>query len=313
MTKTEIHHKMRSRKRYGHHQKRTHQFLQTYLPYVPLFLIISSIIGLSFTKLPFRRGVLSYTTDISVQNLLLDTNQQRLANNVAALTLNKQLDVAAQAKADDMAKRNYWSHNTPDGNTPWVFIQQAGYHYQKAGENLAYGFATTSDTITGWMNSPHHRENLLDPAFQDVGFGFANVPDYQNNGQETVVVAMYGRPAMPSLTLTQAPGISLNTVTPTGLSTTLAAATEKSSQEPAAKGIALAQLLTRGYVPWIDGVVLLATLACLAMMLVRHGNSLRKTWLKGEKFVLRHPLFDITVISFLGLCVLLSQTIGVIR
>src|SRR5690606_1752560 len=77
---------------------------------------------------------------------------------------------------------------------PWVFINNAGYNYLRAGENLAYGFATSGDTISGWMNSPTHRNNMLDTAFVEVGFGFANSENFNDSGPETVVVAMYAKP-----------------------------------------------------------------------------------------------------------------------
>jgi hypothetical protein len=70
-----------------------------------------------------------------------------------------------------MAARDYWSHNTPDGQTPWSFITAAGYNYQTAGENLAYGFSTASDTVTGWMNSTEHRANILNGKFKELGVG----------------------------------------------------------------------------------------------------------------------------------------------
>src|SRR5690606_3424397 len=116
------------------------------------------------------------------------------ANGKAALSLNDKLNAAAQAKAEDMKARNYWSHNTPDGQEPWVFFDAQGYIYKKAGENLAYGFATSTETVTGWMNSPSHKANLLDGAFTEVGFGFANSENFVSTGNETIIVAMYAQP-----------------------------------------------------------------------------------------------------------------------
>src|SRR5690606_34410957 len=120
------------------------------------------------------------------------TNTQRTANGLTGLTLNGQLNAAAQAKADDMAARDYWSHNTPEGDAPWVFIVNAGYQYQTAGENLAYGFLNSTATVKGWMDSPGHRANILNGSYKEVGFGIANSANYQGTGPETIVVAMYG-------------------------------------------------------------------------------------------------------------------------
>src|SRR5438132_3215953 len=76
------------------------------------------------------------------------------------------------------------------------FCFKSGYLYQKLGENLAAGFSDEQSTVNGWMASPPHRENLLDSAFSDVGFGFANNPDYTSagGGPMTIVVAFYGNP-----------------------------------------------------------------------------------------------------------------------
>lgn len=138
--------------------------------------------------------VLSFATNTSLTGLLNETNSQRQSANEPVLRTNAQLTAAAQAKANDMASRNYWSHVTPDGHQPWWFVTNAGYEYQSTGENLAYGFTTSQATVIGWMNSPGHRANILNAEYQDVGFGIANAESYQNDGQQTIVVALYGRP-----------------------------------------------------------------------------------------------------------------------
>ena len=275
---------------------------------MPLALIISTMLVLSVGMHKLRHGVLSYATNVSSQALLEATNQQRIANHVAGLRLNDKLSAAAQAKANDMATRNYWAHNTPDGNPPWVFFNQAGYTYEKAGENLAYGFASSADTVAGWMNSPSHRENLLDSAFEDVGFGFANVANYQGKGNETIVVAEYGTPRI-TLTSTQLPSIPLN-ATYAGRAATLGT---NVNAEPASRTIAVSQLLAGGRLPGINLLIVVSALFGLGLLLIKHSLALRKSLIKGERFALHHPLFDITVLSFLGLCAMLLQNTGVIR
>ncbi len=304
-TSRQTHHK----KRYGQHQKQTSHFLKTYWPYMPLALIVSSIIVLGAGMHKVGHSVLSFATDISAQNLLASTNQQRSSNKVAPLTLNSQLSAAAQAKANDMATRNYWSHNTPDGNPPWVFFDKAGYTYQKAGENLAYGFASSADTVTGWMNSPAHRDNLLDSAFADVGFGFANVADYQGKGPETIVVAEYGTPRL-TLSAASLPSIPLNA---TYAITSGALGASSTNAEPASRTIAVSQLLSGGRVPGINLFIVISALFAIGLLFIKHSLALRKVFVKGERYALQHPLFDITVASFLGLCFMLLQASGVIR
>src|SRR6266702_4531171 len=130
------------KKRHGHHHKHTKHYEKPYWPYLPLLVIV--VVGLVGNAwLSRRQQVLGATSAIASSSLLQATNAQRTSNHEQTLTLNSELDNAAQAKATDMATRNYWSHNTPDGKTPWVFVQQSGYQYQLAAENLAYGFRSS--------------------------------------------------------------------------------------------------------------------------------------------------------------------------
>lgn len=184
-----------AKKRTAQHHRRSKAYHKAYWPYLPLLLIVG--LGLVANSLMPGLGhhkVLGYATDMSIQTLLSDTNSQRDSNGLGNLGLNAQLDQAAQNKANDMATRDYWSHNTPDGLTPWSFITAVGYNYQTAGENLAYGFDTADQTVTAWMNSPEHRANILNTTYQEVGFGIANSANYQNSGPETIIVAMYAEP-----------------------------------------------------------------------------------------------------------------------
>lgn len=203
------------RKRHGHHQKRTNHFLNVYKPFLP-FLVLALVAGtVVVTRLANKpttlssdstaspqTQVLAYATGVSPNGLLNGTNQRRAAVGQSALTINDKLTQAAQAKANDMISRNYWSHNTPDGTPPWAFITNAGYSYSRAGENLACGFDDSPSVITGWYNSPSHRDNMLTPQYTDVGFGIANGSAYScgdfGPSEQTVIVAMYGTPYTPA-------------------------------------------------------------------------------------------------------------------
>ena len=133
-------------------------------------------------------NVLAYATEMSRSALLAGTNAARNQNGLGNLTLDTQLSNAAQAKAEHMVANDYWAHVAPDGPQPWYFFGQAGYTYQRAGENLAYGFSNSQNTINGWMNSPGHRANIVGE-YADVGFGFVQTPNFVGSGQQTIVVA----------------------------------------------------------------------------------------------------------------------------
>ena len=155
--------------------------------YIVLFLLLQ----FSFRVLKLTRpDILGFATDINVEQLLNLTNLKRAESGLSSLNLDSQLSTAAQAKANDMFAKGYWAHNAPDGTTPWVFINQAGYQYIYAGENLAKDFGNSTGVVDAWMNSSSHRENILKKEYQDVGFAVVN---NRLAGEETtLVVQMFG-------------------------------------------------------------------------------------------------------------------------
>ena len=137
-------------------------------------------------------SVLGRATTTSISGLLQDTNQAREKENLPQLKLNKKLDQAAYAKAQDMLKNNYWAHVSPSGVQPWSWLDKANYNYDKAGENLAKNYPTSDATVKAWLASPTHRANVLNKNYSDVGFA---VVDGKLQGQDTsLVVAYYAEP-----------------------------------------------------------------------------------------------------------------------
>lgn len=123
------------------------------------------------------------------------TNEVRRENNIPELSVNPQLEAAAQSKLADMFRKSYFSHNSPQGVSPWYWIDRAGYDYQVAGENLAMNFFTSGEVVNAWLNSEAHRKNLLLKDFKDIGIA---VGSGVINGQSTtVVVQMFGSPVHP--------------------------------------------------------------------------------------------------------------------
>jgi len=121
-----------------------------------------------------KPGVLGYSSEINAQKVLDQTNEQRLKNNLSPLSYSDVLSKSAQAKAEHMFAHNYWAHNAPDGTNPWHFFKLVGYDYQVAGENLAKDFYDTDTMIKAWMNSPTHKDNILNPKYKEIGIGVVN-------------------------------------------------------------------------------------------------------------------------------------------
>ncbi len=323
-------------KRHGRHQKHTRHFLKVYWPYMPLATILSVALVFSVLWQPrAHRGVLAYATSMSVSGLLQSTNHDRSAYGASALKLNSKLDKAAQTKANDMASRNYWSHNTPEGNPPWVFITNAGYSYKSAGENLAYGYITSSDTVAGWMGSTEHKANMLNKGFTEVGFGFANSSNYQSSGPQTIVVAMYAAPqysASPAAATTNQPVTSgpqtkaASQTKPSAPSTVKQTAkkpapvaaqtsipTTSPAPEPPATSISRLAVLTNSSLPWLATFASITTILAVTALLTRHSIALHKWIRRRERYVLHHALFDMTIISLIGLSVIVSHSAAFIR
>jgi uncharacterized protein YkwD len=132
------------------------------------------------------------TADIfSIQEIHTVANRERLIRNLKTLGINDKLNAAAQSKAEDMATKSYFSHISPIDGKQWkTFIQESGYEYKEAGENLANGYESVEEMVEAWLDSPSHRENLLNEGVHETGFG---IKYGTLNGYPTVfVVQLFG-------------------------------------------------------------------------------------------------------------------------
>ena len=129
-------------------------------------------------------------SSITSGNIIQLTNQERAAAGLNTLSTNAKLTAAAQAKANNMFEEQYWDHFGPNGETPWMFISEAGYAYVYAGENLAKGFRTAEGVHEAWMASPTHKANILSGNYKDIGV--AVVEGTLLDQQTILVVQMFG-------------------------------------------------------------------------------------------------------------------------
>lgn len=120
------------------------------------------------------------------------TNKERQNVNLPVLTENDLLMKAAKLKAEDMAKREYFSHYSPTGESPWFWFEKAGYEYSKAGENLAVNFDNSKDVVNAWMNSPSHKENIIKDGYTQIGV--ATAEGFYKGKRATFVVQLFASP-----------------------------------------------------------------------------------------------------------------------
>lgn len=171
-----------------------------HLDFLSVYLILAMVFSFLY-KTSIFSNILGYATDITIEKLYQLTNEERVKNGLNPLSYNEKLAKAAMEKAKDMFAKNYWAHYAPDGTTPWDFILASGYRYEYAGENLAKNFLFSDGVVKAWMNSPTHKENILKPEYQEIGFAVVN--GVLNGEETTLVVQMFGKPLSDNLAINQ--------------------------------------------------------------------------------------------------------------
>lgn len=104
-------------------------------------------------------------------------NEIRREHKLQPFEEDAHLTQLAIIKAQDMIKRNYFEHESPHYGHPWDMATLFDYEYTSYGENIARNFATPEQTVTAWMASPKHRENILKPSFTYLGVGVQKTKD----------------------------------------------------------------------------------------------------------------------------------------
>lgn len=123
---------------------------------------------------------------------ILATRALQLVNNVRAkgtrcgnemfgpappIVLSGTLAGVAFGHANDMATNNYFEHEDLNGKTPSDRVRATGYQEKLVGENIAYGPKSVDEVVQGWLDSPGHCENIMDPRFVEMGVGYATSHD----------------------------------------------------------------------------------------------------------------------------------------
>jgi hypothetical protein len=158
---------------------------------ISLFSVAFLVFQLAISSIVLiKPAVLGYASQISPNKVIELTNIERAKVGAPPVTENSVLSTAARQKAGDMYAFNYWAHVSPTGKEPWAFFKDNGYNYIYAGENLARDFASPEATVEAWMNSPSHRENLLNPRYKEIGI--AVVDGTLQGSDTTIVVQLFG-------------------------------------------------------------------------------------------------------------------------
>lgn len=133
---------------------------------------------------------------ITRENVLALMNDYRAEAGLAPLREDARLRKAAEDRMRHMEDNAYWSHDSPDGLTPFVWMLARDYNYASAAENLAAGFETAPFLVSSWIESPGHRDNILSPQFEDCGIA---IIDGATTGRATgkSIVVLFGKTTQP--------------------------------------------------------------------------------------------------------------------
>lgn len=123
-------------------------------------------------------------------------NRARVSRDKPRLCIDQRLQKAARQHSADMIREDYFSHTSKDGTSFSQRVRRAGYTPEgmsvyRVGENIGGGSgsrATPQNRHKAWMNSPGHRENILDPGFRHAGIGVATGQYNSYNGYKMYTV-----------------------------------------------------------------------------------------------------------------------------
>jgi uncharacterized protein YkwD len=143
----------------------------------------------------YRRGIESwlvlgsvYAAPANADSSVLAIRALKLVNDIRArgtfcgghsyapappIKLSDTLATVAFGHAIDMAKHNYFEHEDLAGHSPADRVRAVGYREKLVGENIAYGPKSADEVVQGWLDSPAHCENIMDPRFAEMGIAFA--------------------------------------------------------------------------------------------------------------------------------------------
>lgn len=133
---------------------------------------------------------------ITVANVVARMNAMRAEKSLPPLVVSDKLTRAAESRMQDMIDGEWWSHESPDGLSPFFWLSAADYDYMYAAENLAAGFETTPVLVEAWMESPGHRANIMGVQYAECGIA---IIDGSTKGRALgkSVVVLFGREKTP--------------------------------------------------------------------------------------------------------------------
>ena len=110
-------------------------------------------------------------SDPEIRDFVRRVNVQRHSVGCPELKWDDRIAAVARSHSRDMVARNYYSHISPEGKDPFDRLKEAGLDFSAAAENIASGPETGKEAFRVWLNSPAHRDNMLDCRYLLHGVG----------------------------------------------------------------------------------------------------------------------------------------------
>ena len=130
------------------------------------------------------------TVAFSLEKLYSLINGYRRENKLTPLTQHPLLERSAAGKLFDMKENKYWTHRDPQGREPWYLLEENGYHFEKAGENLSFGYTTEWRVFEEWLKSPEHKAQMDSTEYEHMGLA-VDCSSYANGLQDTCIVVLH--------------------------------------------------------------------------------------------------------------------------
>jgi len=136
-------------------------------------LVVTLVLALETRTVEWRQAA-PLADRAGVRRIALATvNEVRREHGREPVAGEARLDAAAQRHAEDMLRREYYDHASPEGETARARARRAGYRGRSLGENIAKGLFTPDEVVRRWMDSSGHRRNILKRGFSEMGLGVA--------------------------------------------------------------------------------------------------------------------------------------------
>lgn len=116
----------------------------------------------------------SVVLDVNEKQMLDFHNQKRVSTGLSKLCVHPALQKAAESHSQEMIDKDYFSHNSANGESFSARVKSFGYNYRAVGENIAWGAGpggTADSRFTSWMNSTGHKASILNTSYREVGIG----------------------------------------------------------------------------------------------------------------------------------------------